>query len=69
MSLDELLEQVNSKATFFLFVKALKEDRESEDETEKVNPSSPYGSGANGWENGTISTFLDAIEAFGKDSN
>ncbi len=24
---------------------------------------------ANGWENGTISTFLDAVEAYGEDSD
>ena len=26
---------------------------------EKVSPSPPYGPGANGWENGTIGTFLE----------
>jgi hypothetical protein len=69
MNLDELLEKVNSKGTFFQFVKALKEDKIEEDEKEKTSPSSPYGRGANGWENGTISTFLDAIEAYGEDSD
>jgi len=69
MNLDELLEKVNSKETFFQFVKALKEDKIEEDEKEKTSPSSPYGPGTNGWENGTISTFLDAVEAYGKDSD
>lgn len=69
MNLDELIEKVNSKETFLQFVKALKEDKIEEDEKEKSSPSSPYGPGANGWENGTVSTFLDAVVAFGKDSD
>ena len=68
MNLNELLKTVNSKETFFQFVKALKEDKINEDEKEKMNPSSPYSSGANGWENGTISSFIEAIEAYGEDS-
>ncbi|MFL1895941.1 hypothetical protein ACJRPK_09580 [Aquimarina sp. 2-A2] len=67
--MDELLEKVNSKETFFQFVKALKEDKIDEDEKEKTSSSSPYGPGVNGWENGTISTFLDAVEAYGEDSD
>ena len=47
---------------------ALKEDKIAEDEKEKANPSSPYSSGSNGWENGTISSFLESIEAYGEDS-
>ncbi|MDW7691726.1 hypothetical protein R9C00_16725 [Flammeovirgaceae bacterium SG7u.111] len=68
MDLHELLEKVNSKDTFLQFVKALKDDKIDEDEKEKTNPSSPYSSGANGWENGTISSFLESIEAYGQDS-
>ncbi|ARV08297.1 hypothetical protein BTO05_01065 [Winogradskyella sp. PC-19] len=68
MDLNELLERVNSKDTFLQFVKALKDDKIDEDEKEKTNPSSPYSSGANGWENGTISSFLESIEAYGEDS-
>lgn len=66
MDLNELLEKVNSKDTFLQFVKALKDDKIDEDE--KTTPSSPYSSGANGWENGTISSFLGSIEAYGQDS-
>lgn len=68
MSLDKLLEKVNSKETFLQFVKALKEDKIDEDEKEKTKPSSPYSFGANGWENGTITNFLDALERYGEDS-
>lgn len=68
MKLDDLLEKVNSKESFLQFVEALKEDKIDEDEKEKLKPSSPYASGANGWENGAITNFLDAIERYGKDS-
>ena len=69
MDLNDLLDKVNSKDSFLQFVKALKEDKIDEDEKEKALPSSPYASGANGWENGSIATFLDAIEAFGEDND
>jgi hypothetical protein len=68
MDLNELLEKVNSKDSFLQFVKALKEDKIDEAEKEKENLSSLYSSGANGWENGTISSFLESIEAYGKNS-
>lgn len=31
---------------------------------EETSPSSPYGPGALGWENGSIDTFLDAAAAW-----
>lgn len=65
MDLNELLDRVNSKDSFLRFVKALKEDKIDEDEKEIPQSSS----GANGWENSSIVTFLDAIEAYGKDSD
>jgi hypothetical protein len=68
MDLYTLLEKVNSKETFFEFVDALKNDKEDEDEKEKINPSSPYSPGVNGWENGSIASFLDAIHEFGHDN-
>ena len=69
MDLDELLEKVNSKATFFQFLRALMEDKIDEDRKEKDRPSPPYSPGANGWENGTIADFLESIEGFGIDSD
>ena len=69
MDLDKLLERVNSKETFLEFIKALKEDKEEEIKKEKVNLSLPYSSGSNGWENGTITDFLDAMHAFGQDND
>ena len=69
MELLILLEKVNSKQSFLDFVDALKQDRIDELEKEKIKKSSPYGPGANGWENGTIETFLDAIHSFAQDSD
>jgi hypothetical protein len=63
------LNKVHSKETFLQFVQALKEDKIEEEEKEKIKPSSPYASGANGWENTTIVTFLDSIAGYGKDSS
>jgi hypothetical protein len=36
-----------------------------EQEKEKVASSSPYGPGANGWENGSIGAFLGAAAGWG----
>jgi hypothetical protein len=68
MELDDLLEKVNSKQTFLNFVNALQNDWADEVEKEKIKKSSPFGPGANGWQNGTIEMFLDAMHAFGQDS-
>jgi hypothetical protein len=68
MDLDEHLEKVNSKQTFFEFLDALKKDKEDEDRKDKENSSTSYSSGANGWENGSISSFLESMHAFGHDS-
>jgi len=67
--LDELLERVNSKETFFEFLDGLRRDKEDEDRKEKEKPSHQYSRGTNGWENGSISTFLEAMYAFGKDTD
>lgn len=68
MDLDKLLDKVHSKESFLEFLDALRNDKEEEDKKEKVKPSSPYSSGANGWENCTVSGFLDAIYRFGRDN-
>lgn len=58
--LTQILEQVHDEETFIAFVSALAEDKADEDEKEKLNSSSPCGPGANGWENGTLATFLES---------
>ena len=69
MNLDELIDKVDSKETFLEFVEALKRDKQDEDEKEKVSLSSPYSPGINGWENGDIPGYLDAMHAFGSSSD
>jgi len=69
VDLNELLDKVDSKETFLEFVNALKRDKEDEDKKEEENPSAPYSPGVNGWENGSISAFLDAMHAFGQDND
>jgi len=62
--LQSKLDAVDDEETFIAFVAALGADREDEVAKEKASPSSPYGPGANGWENGTIEGFLDAAAAW-----
>ncbi len=59
IDLKALADQVVDEATLREFMIALADDWDDEREKEKVSPSSPYGPGANGWENGTISAFLE----------
>jgi hypothetical protein len=63
-----LLDQVVDRQSFLVFVKALTADRANEVAKERDNPSSPWGPGANGWENGTIESYLDAAVAWAVDS-
>ncbi len=63
----ELLERVTDRESFLVFAKALMLDYRDEEEREKVTPSPPYGPGANGWENGTIDTYLDAAISWTED--
>lgn len=58
--LDDLLESVCDEESFLRFLFALAADREDSTAKETVQPSSPYGPDANGWENTTIDTFLFA---------
>jgi hypothetical protein len=66
--LDEMLDAVVDRDSFLAFVKALIVDRQDEVAKEKENPSSPYGAGANGWEHGTIESYLDAAVAWMENS-
>ena len=58
-------ERVVDEATFLAFVACLAEDRFDEVEKERGRPMS-WGSGANGWENGTIEAFLEACVRWGQ---
>ena len=63
MKLHELLENVDDRASFVVFVKALIQDKRVSDELEKQNPEKYKLVGALGWENGSIETYLDACLA------
>ena len=63
--LHEVLDKVHDEATFLDFILALSQDWEDEERKEKINPSPPYGPGANGWENGTIGSYLERANAWG----
>jgi hypothetical protein len=59
---------VCDEVTFVTFITALATDREDEVAKEKASPSSPYGPGANGWENGSIEAFLGAAAEWAESS-
>lgn len=68
MNLYKLADSVENEADFVKFIEALILDKINEEEKESVSPSSPYGAGANGWENGSIVAFLDAATTWGQAS-
>jgi hypothetical protein len=59
---------VADEESFVRFLQALAADRADEVAKEKLIPSSPYGPGANGWENWTIEDFLDAAASWAEAS-
>ncbi len=65
---EDCVNDVVDEATFVEFLKSLADDWERERELEKVNPSSPYGPGALGWENGSIGQFLECAAACAEDN-
>jgi hypothetical protein len=69
MPLEQLLDQVTDRSSFFIFVSALIADREKEVEEEKHMPTNPYGGGVTGWENVTIERFLEAALAWAQSTN
>ncbi len=66
--LDSALDAVVDEDSFVRFLSALAADRADEVRKEKAAPSSPYGPGANGWENGSIEQFLDAASSWAESS-
>lgn len=58
MELHELRDLVIDEKSLVVFLKALVEDFDDEKRKESLAPSSPYGPGANGWENRDLSSFL-----------
>ena len=68
MQLGETLEAVCDASSFLEFARRLAQDRADEVQKEAVRPSSPFGPGANGWENGTIEAFLESAVSWGEDT-
>jgi len=66
--LHSLADAVTDERSFIAFLKALSDDRADEVAKDKVSPSSPYGPGANGWENGSIEAFLERAAAWAEDT-
>jgi hypothetical protein len=58
MNVSKLLEDVKDIEILLVFARALAADRAASVEQEKQQPSSPYDSGTNDWENTTIESFL-----------
>ena len=61
-----LEEKVKDEMSFLSFADALLQDLLDEREKEKENPNSPYGRGANGWQNTDLAAFLEAAIAWAK---
>jgi hypothetical protein len=66
--LEEALNSVKDEKSFLNFLQVLMEDRIDEIEKVKLNPSSPYDPGINGWENTTIEDFLESAVVWGEGS-
>lgn len=64
-NLHALADAVCDEESFLQFVKDLVADWDEEKEIEVKTPASPYSQGALGWENGSISAFLDAASSWG----
>ncbi len=56
-------DQVTDEVSFLAILKRLARDREDEVRKEVATPSHPMCPGANGWEDGSIDTYLDAARA------
>ncbi len=66
--LDELLDAVCDERTLLIYIDALAIDWEHGARADAADRPSPYGPGANGWENGTIGSFLEAGAAWARDA-
>ena len=62
----KIASEVTDEESFIQFLELLAKDREKEKELEKNNPSSPYASGALGWENILIEHFLESASSWGQ---
>lgn len=63
-----LANAVTDESSFIGFLAALAADRRDEVKKEATTPSTPYESGANGWQNVTIEEFLEAASDWADES-
>jgi len=63
-ALQTIADQVCDERSFINFIQVLAKDRADEIEKEKEKSRSTYEPGCNGWENGTIESFLEAASAW-----
>jgi hypothetical protein len=68
MTPEQFRENVNSGKTFLEFLRLLENDFSNSMFEEAENPSPPYDHTTRGWENVTISQFLEAAHAWAADS-
>ncbi|WP_077038325.1 hypothetical protein [Pelomonas sp. KK5] len=68
IDLRALADTVNDEQEFLAFLAALATDWHEEKDIEALKPSSPYGAGALGWENGTVGAVLEAAASWGEAS-
>lgn len=66
MSLSSLLDEVQNSQSFLAFAKALLEERKKEDQSDQKEP---FGLSEFGWENDTISSFLESAIAWAEDTD
>ena len=64
----DLADEVEDERSFIAFLDALAQDFGRERAIEAERPSSPYSSGALGWEHDTIDAMLEAAAAWGASS-
>jgi len=70
INLTEMAQTVQTEADFLRFAMALLADWQDEQEKLKTIAKAKYGGpGPNGWQNGTIGAFLDAMIAWAEDSD
>ena len=69
MHLDAALKKVTNSETLLAFVRLLAKDKEDEAAKESMSLSSPYGAGANGWQNRNIEAFLNAASDWAESTN
>jgi len=69
MELYERLNLVNDESSLIAFVHALAKDRIASLAIEQVQPSSPYGPDALGWENTSIESFLESAASWAESTN